>query len=510
MNKKIVGFLIGISLIVIAVPLVESSKNILREPIVPNTSEKSLVGTWTEMQKILASDGAPTDLFGCSISIDNDTALIGAYRDDSGKGSVYVFTRNGTLWKQQAKLLASDGSTQDFFGVSVSLSGDTALIGAPEYETNEPGSAYVFTRTGTTWTQQAKLLASDGAPDNVFGLSVSLFGYTALIGAPGDDDHGSAYIFIRSGITWTQQQKLLASDGEAFDAFGVSVSLSGDTAVIGSIQDDDNGNDSGSAYVFTLTNTTWTQQAKLRASDGAAEDWFGHSISLDGNTVLIGADGDDDFRGSAYVFTRIGTTWTQETKLLASDGSDWSWFSSSVSLDGDTALIGADFDFNNGGETGSAYMFTRIGTTWTQETKLLASDGAYHDYFGTSVALEGDTILIGASYDSDNGVESGSVYGFSKIDLTFSIAGGLGLSIKITNNGINNVTGVPYWIHVKGGILGLINKTMNGTIDISAGETISVAALKLFGLGHIKITVKVANIEKIIDGTQIFIFSIIK
>ncbi|HWR63417.1 MAG TPA: hypothetical protein VN365_03340, partial [Candidatus Thermoplasmatota archaeon] len=204
---------------------------------------------------------------------------------------------------QEAKLIASDGGWSDQFGNSVSISGDTALIGAHWDITNEfhAGSAYVFSRTGTTWTEQQKLFASDGSLDDTFGVSVSLDGDTALIGAFGDDDigdeSGSAYIFIRSGTTWTLQQKVLASDGAPQHYFGVSVSLSGDTTLIGTYNN--------SVYVFTRTGTTWTQQQKLLASDNG--DSFGHSVSIDSDIALIGARYDDDlgsYSGSAYVFMR--------------------------------------------------------------------------------------------------------------------------------------------------------------------------------------------------------------
>jgi hypothetical protein len=319
MKKKIIGMFVCMLLIATAVPAVESLKNSAINSTVPSPPLTSMAAKWTEKQKFLASDAAAGDYFGGSVSLDGDTALIGAaWDDDNGisSGSAYVFTRTGTNWTQQAKLLASDGVTGDYFGVSVSLSGDTALIGADGDDDNgaSSGSAYVFTRTGTTWTQQQKLTASDGVAEDRFAGSVSLAGDTALIGAYRDDDNGvdsgSAYVFTRTGTTWTQQQKLTASDGVAEDRFAGSVSLAGDTALIGAYRDDDKGVDSGSAYVFTRTGTTWTQQQKLTASDGVAEDYFGFSVSLAGDTALIGAPlAGNNGVGSAYVFTRTGNTW---------------------------------------------------------------------------------------------------------------------------------------------------------------------------------------------------------
>jgi hypothetical protein len=420
MKKKILGMFVCMLLIATAVPTVESLKNNAIKPTVPRSPLTSMAENWTEMQKLLASDGAAGDAFGCFVSIDGNTALIGAFWDDDNgqdSGSAYVFIRTGITWTQQAKLLASDGAGGDNFGSWVALDDDTALVGA-YYHDNTKGAAYVFTRSDTTWTQQAELLASDGAVGDQFGRCVSIDGDTALIGAwHNNNEMGSAYVFTRSGTTWTQQAKLLASDGAGGDNFGVSTSLSGDTALIGAYCDDDNGQDSGSAYVFTRSGTTWIQQAKLLASDGAAEDYYGWSVSLGGDTALIGAGEIGHDSGSAYVFTRSGSTWTQQAKLLPLDGAIGNHFGVTSSLSGDRALIGAPY--NNGGngqESGSAYVFTRSGTTWTQQAKLIASDGASYDWFAYSVSLDGDTALINGPLNDDNGQDSGSAYIFQNLN----------------------------------------------------------------------------------------------
>ncbi len=377
-------------------------------------------------QKILASDGASYDSFGYSVAVSGNTALVGAYNDDVGgnsnRGSAYVFVRSGATWSEQAHLTASDGASNDYFGYSVALSGDTALVGAYQDQVGvnvKQGSVYVFVRSGTAWTQQAKLTASDGAAGDLFGSSVALSGDTALVGAYMDNAsgaQGSAYVFTRSGTTWTQQAKLTASDGATSDYFGISVGLSSDTALVGAYKDDvGTRTDQGSAYVFVRSGTNWTQQAKLTASDGVTSAWFGYSASLAGDTALIGAYQDpvngNANRGSAYVFVRSGTTWTQQAKLTASDGGSYDEFGYSVALSGDTALVGAHHDNVGGMGQGSAYVFARSGTTWTQQTKLTASDGAASDLFGDSVALSGDTALVGADGD-DVGANSnqGSAY----------------------------------------------------------------------------------------------------
>jgi len=393
--------------------------------------------TWTQQAKLTADDGASYDFFGTSVALDGETALVGAYRDDVGanmdEGSVYVFTRIGTTWTQQAKLVASDGAAGDWFGYSVALNGDTALVGACTTGTiSQQGSAYVFSRSGTTWTQQAKLMPGDGVPRNFFGISVALDGNTALVGAYGDDvganfSQGSAYVFTRSGNTWTQQAKLVASDGAPIDYFGASVALDGNTALVGAYGDDVGANsDQGSAYVFTRSGATWTQQAKLVAGDGAEGDFFGTSVALDGDTALVGAYTDNvgaNFsQGSAYVFARSGTTWTQQVKLAADDGEAYDYFGWSVALDGDTALVGTSADdVGANSNQSSAYLFTRIGTTWAQESRLTAGDGAANDRFGYSVALDGDTALVGAVYDTAGAISSqGSAYVFTRSGNTWT------------------------------------------------------------------------------------------
>ncbi len=395
--------------------------------------------TPVEVAKLLTADGAAGDQFGYSVALSGDTAVIGARFDDDDvngleSGSAYVFTRSGTTWSQQAKLTAADGASRDWFGVRVAISGDTAVITADADDDDvngvDSGSAYVFTRSGTTWSQQAKLTAADGAAVDLFGYSVALSGDTALFGARFDDDDvngvdsGSVYVFIRSGTTWSQQAKLTAADGAAGDEFGYSVALFGDTAVITADADDDdvNGVDSGSAYVFTRSGTTWSQQAKLTAADSAAGDMFGVRVALSGDTALIGARFDDDDgvdSGSAYVFTRTGTAWSQQAKLTAADSAAGDWFGYSVALSSDTALIGAHFNDHDddGADSGSAYIFKRSGTKWSQQAKLTAADATAGDQFGGRVALSGDSALIGARLvDNDvNSVDSGSAYVFTGV-----------------------------------------------------------------------------------------------
>jgi hypothetical protein len=377
--------------------------------------------------KLLASDGTSDDWFGASVSISGDgtTAIVGARLDDdngNGSGSVYIYSFVQRIW-QETKLLASDGVSDDRFGYSVSISnnGTTAIVGARLDDDNgvDSGSAYIYSLVGGVW-QETKLLASDGESDDHFGYSVSISsdGTTAIVGALLDDvngvDSGSAYIYSLVDGVW-QETKLLASDGEGFDQFGKSVSISSDgtTAIVGAYGDDDNGNSSGSAYIYKLVDGAW-QETKLLANDGASGDYFGHSVSItsDGTTAIVGAHWGDDNgidSGSAYIYSLVDGVW-QETKLLASDGEGFDQFGISVSIssDGTAAFVGA---YGDGNDSGSAYIYSFAQGIW-QETKLLANDGASDDWFGFSVSIssDGTTAFVGAIGNDENGSNSGSSY----------------------------------------------------------------------------------------------------
>jgi FG-GAP repeat protein len=262
-----------------------------------------------------------------------------------------------------------------------------------------------------------KLTASDAAEGDFFGVSVAVSGDTIVVGAwdndGGSENSGSAYVFVRSGVSWTEQQKLTASDAAAGDDFGGSVAIDGDTAVVGARLNDDAGDSSGSAYVFVRSGTTWTEQQKLTASDAAERDSFGESVAVSGDTAVVGARWNDDAgdsSGSAYVFVRSGTTWTEQQKLTASDAAEGDFFGISVAISGDTAVVGVRNDDVVGINSGSAYVFVRSGTIWTEQQKLTASDAAAVDRFGLDVAISGDTVVVGAPANDDAGFNSGSVY----------------------------------------------------------------------------------------------------
>jgi FG-GAP repeat protein len=372
-----------------------------------------------QIAKLLSSDGVAGQQFGASVSVSGDTAVIGAYLDEDngwGSGAAYIYTRSGGNWTQIAKLIPSDGAEGDYFGWSVAISGATVVIGAYQHDDNgtNSGAAYIYTRSGEVWSEQAKLLPAGGTSFDRFGDSVSICGDTVVIGAAENGvGTGSAYVFTRSGSVWSQQAKILPGDGAAADWFGISVTISDDTAVIGAFRDDDNGTNSGSAYVYLRNDGIWTQQAKLLADDGTEGDRFGISVSINGDTAVIGASGDDEngeISGSAYVFVYSAGTWTQQTKLLLAKGTGFDNFGDSVSIDGNTAIIGTLGDDSG---FGSAYVFTSGNGVWTQQAKLQAADGAVLDYFGFSVSVSGDTAIIGSWLDDDNGSDSGSAYIFN-------------------------------------------------------------------------------------------------
>ena len=304
-KKKILG--IFVSILLIAVP-VSSLAGTMNDEAKQSISGVSIISSWIEQAKLTALDGEADDWFGCSISIDGDYAIVGACYDDSEKGSAYIFKRTGTIWVQEAKLNAFDGKESDQFGCSVSIEGNYAIIGAYA-KNNWAGAAYVFKRDGTTWEEKAKLTASDGSSGDYFGYSVSIDGPRVIVGAYGDDgmgtDSGSAYIFTRGCCGWEEAAKLHPSDGAFGDYFGYSVSIYEIRVIIGAFHDDDMGTDSGSAYIFNRTGATWVEEQKLNASDGETEDEFGVSVSINGNYAIVGAFHDDDLRidsGSAYVF----------------------------------------------------------------------------------------------------------------------------------------------------------------------------------------------------------------
>ncbi len=369
--------------------------------------------------KLTASGESGPGQFGFSVALsgDGETALVGGFNDAGSSGAAWVFTRTDGTWTQQGpKLTANAPVGRSSFGYAVALSwdGNTALIGAPG-DNGNVGAAYVFARSGGTWTQQgSKLTAAGESGQGNFGISAALSGdgQVALIGAAGDHGAvGAAWVFARSGSTWTQQgSKLTASDESSGSAvpgvFGWSVALSGDgsTALIGA--DGDNAG-VGAAWVFARSGSSWTQQGpKLTSSQPVGSFGYSVALSLDGATALVGSPdvGGASGSGAAWVFARSGSRWSQQgSKLAPTDETGGGNFGTSVALsgDGDTALIGAGAD--NGG-VGAAWEFARSAGKWTQQgAKLTASDEIGHGGFGSSVTLSSDAATAFVGAPGDNG-----------------------------------------------------------------------------------------------------------
>jgi hypothetical protein len=461
-----------------------------------------------------ASNTDAGDRFGAAIamSADGSTLAVAAVEEDgngtgatgnpadntvANAGAVYVYLRGATGWTQQAYLKASNPGAGDGFGVALSLSanGSTLAVGAPGEDSStttinsvsnnaasDAGAAYVFTRTGATWTQQAYVKASNAGADDAFGASVSLSadGSTLAVGAPGEDSSttgviatapsvnnsaanaGAAYVFGRSGTTWTQQAYVKASNTDAGDEFGRSLALSGDggTLAVGAPNESSaatgvNGNASdnsaaasGAVYVFVRPATSWSQQAYLKASNTGGDDLLGQSLALsqDGNTLAVGAPFEDSVgapsddtasgSGAVYVFVRSGVTWSQQAYLKATATFAGDAFGTSVALaaDGNTLAIGAPLgDGSTPGtgnpttrgvvDTGAVTVFVRGGATWAARSYLQASHIGASDQFGMTVALSGDGTLLAVGAPLEDSAATG--YGGDATNASAPDAGGV-------------------------------------------------------------------------------------
>ncbi len=393
--------------------------------------------------KITADDAAPGDRLGAA-ALDDNIAVAGARDDDDNgvsAGSAYIFYRNlGGVdnWGQAAKLHASDAAADDWFGDAVGISGEVVVIGAPENSDagTASGAVYIFYRNqggADNWGEVAKLTASDAASGDRFGAAVSVFGDTLIVGAWGEDTGGSeagaAYVFQRNqggADNWGEVTKLTAIDGEADDRFGESVSISGEIAAIGAPDGGSPGGTEGAAYIFRRDQgglDNWGEVTKRTASDAQAGDLFGSTVSLDENTLVVGAEGEDSQggeAGAAYIFQRHeggADNWGQVTKITAFDGASGDSFSASVAISGDTVLIGAPGDDDQGSGAGAAYRFSRNQggpDNWGEEGKLPVTSLEAGDTFGSFVAIDINTLLVGSPGDDDGGSGAGALYAFQQ------------------------------------------------------------------------------------------------
>ncbi|MBL8694107.1 MAG: FG-GAP repeat protein [Planctomycetes bacterium] len=423
------------------------------------------------------------------------TGVNGNQADNSAmnSGAAYVFVRSGSIWSQPAYLKSSNTGALDCFGASVSISHDTIVVGAfgeassatgvngneADNSALNSGAAYIFVRNAATWIQQAYLKASNSEVDDRFGSSVSISGDTVVVGALFEDSNakgvngtqsydvassaGAAYVFIRSGSTWSQEAYLKASNTDPEDHFGSAVSIANNTIVIGAWGEDSsamgvNGNQydnsapsAGASYVFIRNSSTWSQEAYLKASNADAGDGFGAAVAIDGDTIVVGSsqessnatsvngnqfDNSSQRAGAAYVFSRTGSTWSQQVYLKASNSELGDEFGSAVAISGETLVIGAyqedsnativngDQYNNSATSSGAVYIFSWNGRAWSQQAYLKASNANAVDFFGSAVAISGGLLVVGAtSEDSsasgidgnqldDSASQSGAAYVF--------------------------------------------------------------------------------------------------
>ena len=389
-------------------------------------STKTIFSPSLEQAKLAASDATAAALFGCSVSLsmDGTYCAVGSSGTAASKGRVYIFKRDASSWTEQAILNATDGVAGDKFGSTVSINADATIvvIGAPA-KLGGTGSCYVFNRSGSTWAQQAILAAADAGSNSLFGTSVSVSdnGKTVLVGAPKKNSSaGVAYVFTYNGSRWSQESKLEAADLRSGQQYGSSCAVSGDgnSCIIGAYGVAGLDHMTGCAYTYFRVGSVWSQQSKLVPADSMVEDYFGWSVAMNqnGDTVVVGATKVLSDKGAAYIYERASGAWDMKAKVNGSDvdAGDLFGFSVVVSNNGKLVMIGVPGDINKGAVSGCAYTFTKTSAGWAQDRKLVAADNAIGDKFGWSCAVSGDGKygVIGSPYNDDRAVDSGNTYLF--------------------------------------------------------------------------------------------------
>jgi hypothetical protein len=356
--------------------------------------------------------------FGARVALDDGRAAIAAIGEQFDTGAVYVHDRLNGVWSLTQRIAPSDAPGGSF-GLALALSGDRLVVGLPSaslpaYAT---GAVRTYTFDGASWTLEAHLQPTDAAGSDFFGQCVALSGDTLAVGCPFDDtsvvESGSAYVYRRIGGAWTLEQKIVAPDAAPADRFGVALDLDGDTLVVGAHQEDNVQPNSGQVYVFTRSGAVWSEQARLKASDPNAGQWFGEDVALEGSRLIVGAPGDNatSFNGgAAYVFENDGVSWTQRAKLTAVVPSQTERFGSAVALSGNFAAAGAWQNAEGGGNSGAAYLFESSAGAWFQAAKLKPTDSAAGDRFGNDVALDGGDWINGAMLSDGPVQDAGSAY----------------------------------------------------------------------------------------------------
>ena len=353
--------------------------------------------------------------FGTSVALGDGVAIVGAVNDAPGPGAAYIFEVDGAGATQRAKLTPSDSRVFDAFGRAVGIDGNYALVGAPGAGTQGRGQAYIFTWDGASWSEQALLIASDGAPLGQFGIAVALHGDVAIVGA-----NGAAYVFRRAGGTWAEEAMLTESPAPTGGTFfGRSVSVHGDRAVVGN-RSGAGTQSPGVAYVFHTDGTAWTIEATLAPSDPVARDNFGAAVAIDGDYLVVGAPGATSGGraevGAAYVFERVGSTWYQQRRFEPSDTHSVNDFGDAVAIRGDYLVVGDPVQHQPVAGTGAAYVYRRNGTNWAlMPPRIVPTDAGtdFYDmfaYFGKTVAVGRSGVLVGAPGNTDTEREQGAAY----------------------------------------------------------------------------------------------------
>ena len=433
----------------------------------PTIAQFRTVLPYCETDKYVPAGADANDFFGFSTAWQGNVAIVGAPFDNdaatnAGSAYVYGFDPVTGVWTEQQKLFALNPQAQDTFGFRVALDGDIAVISAEGDDENgaDSGAVYVlrFDTDTSQWLQEAKLMASDGAVNDRFGSAVAVSGEVIVVGAWFDDDSGdasgSAYMFRYDAGSgqWLEQAKVLAFDGQANDGFGTSAVARGDTVIVGAPSQNSGGH-AGAAYVFRFDGVSWNADGKIAAFPVPAIDQFGKSMSIDGDTLIVGAAADV---GAAFIFREIGSTWIQETTLVASDGIPGDSFGTSVDISGVMAIVGAPFDDDFGSGSGSAYVYRFDGSNWTQASKLLPPTGVRFDFMGYSVGIDGNRALVGAAGDAEFGPSAGALHAFTGFAGTDCNGNGVADDCEILSGDVPdaNGNGIPDTCDVPGDLDG--------------------------------------------------------
>lgn len=379
--------------------------------------------SFSQFDKIQASNPQDGASFGYEVSQDDDYLIVGAKDETVGNiksGAAYIYHLENNVWVEQAYLVPEQANDNEFFGISVAISGDYAIIGAngnDEAGTNS-GSAYIYQRNGTNWELHQTLTPQSLVPFDEFGISVDLSGNVAVIGAYSDATNGlfagAAYVYELEGNNWAETTKLIPEEVESEDKFGRSVDTDGNRIIVCRVLGDEQGTNSGAAYIYSKDEEgSWVEEAKLLAPDGEVEDRFGRSVGIANEYAAVGAVLDDDNgnnSGSAYIFRKTAEGWAFQDKVTPSDGAAEDFFGYSLSLTPGYLLVGALNKDGTGSNTGAAYLFGPSGSGWVEMDKLVADDETELANFGEAVDINESWITIGAPHWGGTNGSSGSVY----------------------------------------------------------------------------------------------------